>query len=160
MAGYLPHVHTASQWTQYFLKQIASDNGDEKKKKIHSDSSQPIGGGVGYSDQNISLSRVGKFKKLGHSKDKKETIKIEMTSPAEASVEQAKDKLKNINEGLSESHTSTRPAVKRKASNSKKKVSRGKKANPTKKGRGVKQGKEKNKHSDRFSKGRKKVTGQ
>jgi len=159
MAGYSPHVHTASQWTQYFLKQIASDNEEGKKTKIQSDSSQPIGGGVGYSDQNISLSRVGKLKKSGHSKDKKETIKIEMTSPAEASVEQAKDQLKNINESLSESHTITRRGVKRKASNGKKKVSRGKKSNPAKKGRGVKQGKDKKKHSDRFTKGRKRVTG-
>ena len=157
MPAYSPHVHGSSQWTQYFLKQIATD-GKDGKKKIPSDSSHPIGGGVGYGDHNISLSRVGKLKKSGNGNDKKEMIKIEMTSPAEASVEQAKDKLKNINEGLSESYSISRQRVKRKASSSKKKVSRGNKAKPRRKGRGVKQANDKKKHSDRFSKVRKRVT--
>lgn len=127
------YVPDTKQWSDYFLNQVQS-RGKNKKK---SDKSYPIGGGISINDEAIALTTVGRLKvpkKLATSSEK--IVKIEMTSPAETTLEQAESELKNIKGGRRQKPGISRKATKRKASS----------------GGGASKGKKVKKYNDVFSK--------
>ena len=105
----------------YFKSQAQS----KTTRNTASDAISPIGGGVGRYSENTTLTRLGKVKHQADNR-RNDIVKVELTSPVEATVEQAKDKLKNIKEHKSADNSISRLGVKRKTSR-KQKSSKGKK---------------------------------
>jgi len=99
---FAPYIPDASVWTKYFMDQVNAKNRSQPKKA--SDANAPIGGGVAVQDGKVAsrLTTVGKAKDM-RVKGHQEPVKVEITSPSEASVEQATSELKHIR---ADSHSS------------------------------------------------------
>jgi hypothetical protein len=108
--AYIPFSPDVDLWTKYFVNQATRKN--EKTKKVVNAS---IGGGSGMNDDDSSLSLVGELKSKEH-KSPMDDVKVNMTSPSEATVEQAKSEMKHTSHGPPQIPVIYKQAVKRPAS--------------------------------------------
>jgi hypothetical protein len=93
-------VPDIEQWTRYFVKQ-AENNGQRKTTKTREINSS-IGGSISSGTQSF-LSVLGPSKKKDISTNKKE-VKVNMTSPAEATADQATNEIEGIKDAISTDH--------------------------------------------------------
>jgi hypothetical protein len=91
--SYISYTPDVNLWTKYFVNQASRKNGEEKKVV-----NAGIGGGVAMNDDDSSLTLVGEVK-TKKNKREIEDVKINVTSPSEATVEQAKSEMKHTSEG-------------------------------------------------------------
>lgn len=110
-------IPDTTQWNEYFMKQVESRLNGKKGKKSSDMTSGQIGGGVSVNDEANKLSAVGRVKKKIPDNNKSgSSVKVTLTSPVEASLEQAQSELKNLKEGITEPDAISKVAVKRKGS--------------------------------------------
>lgn len=119
-----PFVPNTSQWVDYFKSQAEAKS--TAGRNTVSDAFSPVGGGIGVNSDNTTLTRLGKVKSQPKGR-RSESVKVELTSPVEATVEQARDMLKNIKDDRSADTAIRRKSLKRKTSVKKQRSSGGKK---------------------------------
>lgn len=136
-----------SVWTKYFFDQLAANGKGSGVKSKVSDSANPIGGGVSAGNTAVRLSTVGKVKDLSV-KGHPDNVKVQITSPAEATVEQAESELKNIKAEKQHNNSSERHTTEVKARAKKRRVKPVKKSEAGK----AKKKKSTTPHKDIFSK--------
>lgn len=114
--SFTPFIPNTSQWTDFFLKQVQNKrNGLEPVK-----ADGPIGGGITLQDDSVKLTTVGRVKTV-KVKGQPESVKVQITSPADSTVEQAESELKNIKDEDGIAPIIRQASVKRKASLKKRK---------------------------------------
>jgi hypothetical protein len=117
--SFIQYVPNNDQWSRYFVAQASNNITDNKKKGKELNSI--IGGSISSKNDKI-LSVVGRVKANNFENEKNQEIKVNMTSPAEATADQAASELENISEQHPDSQAIARSGTKRKPSlNSKKK---------------------------------------
>ena len=112
-----PFIPDAKQWTDYFLDQVKG-RGNGKQP---APSAGPIGGGISTHDGSTQLTAVGQVKG-GNSHGQPKRVQLQITSPAEASLEQAESELKHIKADQDVISVIQQKGGKRKASQSGKKT--------------------------------------
>ena len=133
-------------WTKYFVDQVTTKNQSGGLKSKASDAASPIGGGISSHSGASRLIKVGKVKDV-KVKGQPETVKVQITSPVEATVEQAESELKHIKGNTQNTSFIPKTASKRRAPAKKRRTTTpAKKEGTSKKKKSTKQ------HNDVFSK--------
>jgi hypothetical protein len=99
--SFTPFIPDIDQWSRYFMKQ-AENNGQRKTSKTK-DINSSIGGSISSGGTHSFLSVLGPAKKKDNSMNKNE-VKVNMTSPAEATADQAASEIEGIKDVTSSDH--------------------------------------------------------
>ena len=101
------YIPDTDQWTGYFMDQIKSNKSTRHYKR------SVVEGGIDNGEDSEYLSIVGSFKK---ERKLEEPAKINLTSPAEATIVMAQSELANIKETAKDEAIISKQAAKRKSS--------------------------------------------
>ena len=101
------YIPDTDQWTGYFMDQIKSNKSTRRYKR------SVVGGGIDNGEDSEYFFIVGSFKK---EKKLEEPAKINLTSPAEATIIMAQSELANIKETAKDEAIISKQAAKRKSS--------------------------------------------
>ena len=119
-------------WKKYFVDQVTAKNTSGGTKTKASNAASPIGGGVSSHDGASALIKVGRVKDV-KVKGPPETVKVQITSPVEAAVEQAESELRHIKADSQSTSSITKAVSKRRAPAKKRGATQTRKTTPKKK---------------------------